>query len=398
MLTKSVSQPSRKAYLPALLAAMLVLAMAWFSTPPAVAAGQPTALAVPASLTVHQLSFNGVHVVGENYAPNLVLTPAFDGVAVADIVAVTDGQGKLDFGYARENVAPGMHTLSFAAGSISTSASFTVTPDPVPTVVLTPSSISSADLAAVGVRAEGSAFSNYRIVEPKLEGRDGGGFLTDGQGGFSQQLRFAGVAAGQRTLTFTDEAGKTATATLTVTGEVPAAPQVAFEPSTISTSALADTGTQISGRGFPANLPVEILYDHSGTMISTVQADDQGRISYLLKDTLVPGEAGIIFRSGAVYAQASLTVTADPETTGNLGQPGQPADSGQAVPAVNRIAPAAQPAAGAAAELQPVAGTDRLAATGANDSLPAAAGLLVLLGTAAVFSVRNRPLARTRKR
>ena len=184
---------------------------------------------------------------------------------------------------------------------------------------------------------------NYRIVEPKLEGRDGGGFLTDGQGGFSQQLRFAGVAAGQRTLTFTDEAGKTATATLTVTGEVPAAPQVAFEPSTISTSALADTGTQISGRGFPANLPVEILYDHSGTMISTVQADDQGRISYLLKDTLVPGEAGIIFRSGAVYAQASLTVTADPETTGNLGQPGQPADSGQAVPAVNRIAPAAQP-------------------------------------------------------
>lgn len=393
MQTKSMIKLPAKATLLSAIVALLLASFALFA-PVASAVGTPTAVAIPSTLTSYQFGFSGLRVTGENYEPNSVITPTFDGTSLGGQVTIADAQGKLNFTFARQNVAPGVHTLTFTAGSASATASFTVTPNPVPTVTLTPSTISSADLAASGVQAAGSAFGKYKNGTLVLDGSNQhGGFYTDGEGNFTRTI-LERLSAGQHTLVFTDEAGNSVTTTLTVTGETPAAPQVILTPSTISAAQLATNGSLFEGKGFPANSAVSIVFDHSGDFIGTAQTDAQGKFSFLYKGSLYPQPYDISFSSAAFFVVATLNVTAGSDAPAAIDPAQEPTESGQGSLPTKEI-PAIVSEAKAIVE-KPVgsqaASQENLAETGINAALLPLALLLLVAGSATFLIVKRRTL------
>ncbi|WP_394940837.1 hypothetical protein [Psychromicrobium sp. YIM B11713] len=262
-------------------------------------------------VTSSWLENNGVLVSGLNFPANKNGTLTFEGGTAISVS--TDSDGRFNQGVAEPGVAPGTYQLTAVIDGVQASTSIRVTAEASFTV--TPDTLSVPELASTGVLVEGSNFPPNNFISADIDGVGASGLFSDDEGKISGYITSSQVPAGVHQLVLSTPVHRISLAqTLTITpGSLPAAPKVTLSSPSISASELYFTGTRITGTGFPANRPVNIILDHVGDDLGTAQSDAQGRISYLFKyearPATTPLPLNLIFASGDLSTSATLTVT-----------------------------------------------------------------------------------------
>ncbi|NYE94231.1 hypothetical protein FHU41_000452 [Psychromicrobium silvestre] len=336
------------------------------------------------TITSMELATKGIRVTGSNFEKYCSMSFTLNGQQFG--FASCDENGGFTSGYFQTIIDAGSYVLAFDDGYGNLAeATLTVTgPTPAaPQVSFSPSTISAADLYFTGTQATGRGFPPNSTVEivGARSGLPMGTTVSDASGNISYLLKGESIPA-QGGITF-HVAAFWATADLVVTPSFGAQ----LSPSTISTTSLASTGTTITGTFFPVGAQVTVTIDGKYPRIVTVDA--QRNLSFALKASGVSIGKHVIGLSwlkssqpafsagpaGADHLDLSLTVTA--AATAPAKQPAGISPS---------TAPTLDPA------VVPVSSTEELAYSGSN-STPALIGLfLIVVGSAAVFFARRRPV------
>ena len=272
----------------------------------------PTAAVNPSTTTVSQLAGAGITVTGAGFPQSAPVEIAFDGSAVATVTS--GGDGSLTHPLSRAGVAPGAHTLTLTSGQWTASAALTVEADPVvydPTAAVSPSSLTVSQLAATGVQITGAEFPPNAPVAISVQGAVVAAVDADASGALSYTFTKAGAAAAGYDVVLTSGQWSAATAFTVTADPVVYDPETTVVPESVSQSALAATGVQVQGTGFPEGAPVEVLFD--GVIVTTVNSSPDGDVSTTItRAGVAAGTSTVLLRSGQWEASDTVTVTADP--------------------------------------------------------------------------------------
>ncbi|WP_293697908.1 LPXTG cell wall anchor domain-containing protein [uncultured Agrococcus sp.] len=266
---------------------------------------EPAAIEVsPTSLTVSELEADGVSVSGANFPPSSTVTIDIGGTDAGQ--ASTDTSGAFST-TVTASVGAGSHTVTASSGSISASESISVAEDPAePEIVVTPETLTAAELADGGLTVEGADFPASSDVTISVDGETVGTTTSDSGGAFSTDVA-ATLAPGTYTLTATSGSA-TASGSFTVT-EDPTEPELTVTPDSVTVGELEEDGITVSGTGFPSDGDVTISID--GDTVGTTTTDADGAFTQLVTATVEAGDYTVTAESGGVTASASLEVESD---------------------------------------------------------------------------------------
>ncbi|WP_435748489.1 LPXTG cell wall anchor domain-containing protein [Microbacterium sp. PMB16] len=255
---------------------------------------------------------NGVvRFTGTGFVPGSTVGLFIDGQQATTRTADADGGVEVILYW--QNATVGEHSARFTSGARTAETTLTIIDDPTynPTASVDPTSATVSRLAGAGVAVAGAGFPASVPVEITFDGTSVATVTSGADGSVAYALTRAGVAPGAHTIALTNGQWS-ASAALTVEADpVVYDPEVTVTPESIAQAALAGTGVQVAGTGFPENAPVEITFD--GTSVATVTSGADGSIAYsLTRAGVTPGAHTIALTSGQWSASASLAVTADP--------------------------------------------------------------------------------------
>ncbi|AMM20172.1 hypothetical protein AX769_08325 [Frondihabitans sp. PAMC 28766] len=263
-----------------------------------------------------------VTTTSDGWPPNSDVTLTYtdaNGKAIGDPKTVhTDADGSFTDTLTVPNGTP-LGTLTATGSNANSTASDSVTVVPDPAITTTPTPVApggtltststgwppNTDVTIVYKDADGNPIGDPKTVH------------TDANGGFTDTLVVpAGTPAGDLTITGTDAAGDTATATATVV--IPASPTLTAGPADVKPGGTVT----IDSAGWPPNSDVTVVYkDANGAPIGdpkTVHTDADGKFT----DTLtvpagtVPGALSATgTNSAGATATDSVTVVPDPAIT-----------------------------------------------------------------------------------
>ncbi|WP_394940365.1 hypothetical protein [Psychromicrobium sp. YIM B11713] len=181
-----------------------------------------------------------------------------------------------------------------------------------PKITANPTTLTVSQLANPGTVITGTDFPPNSPLSATFDGQQmNGNVSTNANGGFQDPVTGTNIAPGQHTIAYT-AGGKTASTTITVNADpVIPDPTVTADPTTLTVSQLASSGTHVTGKDFAASTAITVALD--GSNVGTTQSDNTGKIDYTFtKAGVAPGAHTLSFTAAGKTATVDLTVNADP--------------------------------------------------------------------------------------
>ncbi|MEV4776596.1 hypothetical protein [Microbacterium sp. LWH12-1.2] len=272
----------------------------------------PTAAVDPATATVSRLGGAGVTVTGAGFPASVPVDIAFDGSVVSTVTSGTDGS--LSYTLVHAGAAVGAHSITLTNGQWAASATLTVEADPIvydPTAAVSPDKLTVSAMAAGGVQISGAEFPPNAPVSIQVAGEPVATVDSSGTGDVSYTYVKSGAAVAQYPVVLTSGQWSASSSFEVTADPIVYDPTVAVLPETLTQSALADTGVQVEGTGFPENAEIEVLFD--GAVVSTATSSADGSVATTITRAGVGvGTSTVLLRSGQWEASDTIVVTADP--------------------------------------------------------------------------------------
>ena len=267
----------------------------------------PEISVTPDTVTVSELANNGIAVNGEGFPADVVVTLSLGG-NTAETTSGADGTFRTGIS---ATLAPGVHTVTATSGSLSTTASITVEPNPVvynPEITINPTTVTVSDLAGDGVTVNGSDFPTGTTVALSIGGTNAGTATTASDGTFSTTAS-ASVSPGTHTVTAT-AGGESATSSLVVEADpvVVEDPEISVTPSTLTEDELFTSGVTVHGSDFAADAEVTLTLGDSTVVVFS---DRDGAFTAVIMASLPAGTHTVAASANGQSASAHVEVTED---------------------------------------------------------------------------------------
>lgn len=260
-----------------------------------------------------------ITVLGRGFTPNTSVTATLDGAPLAPVSITTDAEGafpNLSQITLPAGTAPGSHTLAFTTGSVTHTASITVTAPPTATLHTTavrPGGTIAFDVANfVGVKGTGQKVAvvvNEQVLaclQADAQGRASGAATIPAGVSSPATVRFnAGLSCVPPPGNVTDAPGASVPAPqeLTISDTAP----LIVAPAT----GQAGSAVTVTGDGFGGSSAVSATYRGAPLPISAT-TDAQGHFSGQVTLPEAAGDGVLLVTAGGGTAATVLTVVARP--------------------------------------------------------------------------------------